>query len=139
MEGFDLSTVDVKPRSQEGVEMQLLGPDRLPLPVWLRVRGTDSDAYQHKSEEIMARSLERAGRRQTQEEKNAEVWELQATLICGWRPKLALGKGQPAVEYSPENAQKLLREHGYIFEQVHLFSRDRQNFLPGPASSSSGT
>lgn len=136
---FDLSTVDPKPRSNAGVEMQLLSAGR-PVPnVFILVRGRDCDAYQLKSDDIVARDLARGQLKQTPEEKNAEFWELQATLVAGWRPRLALAKGEQALEYSPQNAAKLLERHKWIFEQVLNFSRDRENFLPGPEQSSSGS
>jgi hypothetical protein len=133
-EGFDLSAVDIRPRSQEGVEMPLLDPAGRATGVILLVRGTDSDAYTEMFKEQVRRGVARAPRKQTEEEKNQEFWELHATLIAGWRgTRLMLG-GKP-LEYSPANAANLLEQYAWVWEQVRRFADNRANFLPGPSRS----
>lgn len=138
-ESVDLSAFDVRPRAQEGVEMQLVDPARRATKVFIRVRGRDSRAYNDVFEAQLRRKAERGPQRQTEKERLDELYELSASLVCGWRPKLAIVKGEAAVEYSPANAQRLLVEHVYIWEQVENFAGNRANFLPPPASSSSAT
>lgn len=130
---FDLESTDVRPRSQEGVEMTLLDPAGRRTPVVLRVRGTDCEMYNEKLREQVRRGIERGPRKATEEERNAEFYELHATLIAGWNDALRLG-GKPFV-HTPENAARLLEDYAYIFEQVRRFSDNRVNFLPGSASS----
>lgn len=139
MDSLDLSKLDVKPRAQDGVEMPLLGPGFLPTGAFLRVRGLDSLAYRERFEAQQRAKLDRAGRRLSQAERDAEFWELQGTLVCGWRPKIAIAVGEQAVEYTHDNAVRMLKEHPFIWEQVYAFSQERANFLPGSASSSSGS
>lgn len=138
-EAFDLTPLDVRPRAQEGVEMRVLDPAGMPTKAILRVRGTDSRAYTETIEAQVRRVNERGQQKQTEQERTEEFWELQGTLVCGWRPKLVIAKGEAPAEYSPGTAVRLLREHAYIWEQVRAFARARENFLPPPASSSSSS
>lgn len=139
MEDFPLWKTDYRPRAQEGVEMTYVRPDGTPTPLKLRVRGTDSVAYQRKLEGNVKADMERGLVKQTAQEKETEFWELQATLLCGWTPRIALEEGKPGVEYSEANAALLLRARADMWEQVRLFARNRENFLPGSSSSSSGS
>lgn len=129
---FDLDGVDVRPRSQEGVEMPLLDPAGNDTGVILLVRGTDSEAYKDKMAEQVRRKMDRQGRNQTQEERNEEWWELHATLIADWRGVPMMRGGKP-LEYSPKNAASFLEQYDWAFEQVRRFADRRANFLPGPA------
>lgn len=134
MDGFDLQSVDVRSRSQEGVEMPLIDPAGRPTGIVLLVRGTDCQAYSDMLKEQLRRATARAPRKPTEEERNAEFYELHATLVAGWQGKPMLLGGQP-FEYSPANAAKLLEQYAWIFEQVRRFSDNRANFLPGSSSS----
>jgi hypothetical protein len=132
-DAFELNAVDVRPRAQEGVEMELLDPAGRETGVFLVVRGTDCAAYKDKMREQLERQIQRNGRIKTQEEKNTEFYELHATLIAGWRGKqLTLG-GAP-LEYTQANAAMLLEQYDWAFEQVRRFADRRGNFLPGPPS-----
>lgn len=130
---FELDKVDVKPRSQEGVEMELLDPAGNPTGVILIVRGTDAAAYKDKLREHTKRAVDRASRAQTQEERDREFLELHATLIAGWKGK-PLTRNGAALTYSQENAVSLLDQYDWIFEQVRRFADRRANFLPGPSA-----
>ena len=139
-EPFDLSGCDVRPRAQEGVDMALLSPAGRPTGVTLRVRGRDSQAYQDTIQAQVRRGIERAPRKPTEQERNAEFWELQATLVAGWHVEgkpasLVLAKGAPALECTPENVAAALEQHAWLFEQVNRFADKRENFLPGSAAS----
>jgi hypothetical protein len=131
-EGLDLDRVDVRPKSQEGVAMVLLDPAGKATKVSLIIRGTDCQAYKDMLKAQLRRQVDRMPRKSTEEEKNAEFYELHATLIAGWTGLRI--KGQPH-EYSPENAARLLEAYDWVFEQVRRFADNRANFLPGPSSS----
>lgn len=135
MEDFALWKTDYRPRAQEGVEMTYIAPDGAPTPLKLRVRGTDSAAYQRALEDSVKAQMERGQRKQTDEEKDAEFWAMQGSLVCGWNYRIALAEGQPGLEYSESNAAQVLRARPDMWEQVRVFARDRLNFLPGSASS----
>lgn len=132
-DAFELDKVDVKPRSQEGVEMELLDPAGNPTGVILIVRGTDSEAYKDKLCEHTKRAVDRQSRAQTQGERDREFLELHATLIAGWKGKPLTRAGAP-LPYSAENAASLLDQYDWIFEQVRRFADRRANFLPGPST-----
>jgi len=139
-EPFDLSDCDVRPLSQEGVDMALLSPAGRPTGVTLRVRGRDSQAYQDMIQAQVRRAIERAPRKATTEERNAEFWELQATLVVGWstdgKPAaLVFEKGGVSLECTASNVAAALEKHAWLFEQVNGFADKRANFLPGSASS----
>lgn len=136
----DLSGLDVRPLAQEGVDMPLLSPAGRPTGVTVRVRGRDSQAYQDTIQAQVRRAIERAPRKATTEERNAEFWELQATLVVSWavdgKPAaLVLEKGGPALECTPRNVAAALENHAWLFEQVNAFADKRANFLPGSESS----
>lgn len=128
---FDLAHADVRPRSQEGVDMPLLDPAGRATGVTLRVRGSDCASYQAEIQEQIRRGIQRAPRKATEAEKNAEFYELHATLVAGWEGLYLKGEPFP---YTPANAARLLEEYTYIFEQVRRFADNRANFLPQPAS-----
>lgn len=130
---FDLDAVDVRPRAQEGVEMELIDPAGRPTGVVLIVRGTDSEAYKEKLRDQVRRHIERQGRKPSDAERDAELWELHATLIAGWKGRPLMRGGNP-IEYSAANAARLLEQYDWVFEQVRRFSDKRANFLPGPST-----
>lgn len=138
-EAFDLDAHDPRPKAQEGVEMTLLDPRGKPTKVKLMVRGTDCDAYNDTLQAQTRRRIERLPRKATEDEADAEFYELHATLIAGWpagtfKRRSAEGAAVP-FEYSPPNAARLLKDYAYILEQVRRFADNRGNFLPGAASS----
>lgn len=132
-DAFDLSAVDVRPRSEEGVEMELIDPAGNPTGVILVVRGTDSATYKDKLRDHTKRAVDRGVRVQTQDERDREFLELHATLIAGWKGKPLVRAGAP-LPYSAENAVSLLDQYDWIFEQVRRFADRRANFLPGPST-----
>jgi hypothetical protein len=131
---FDLDAHDPRPRAEEGVAMVLLDPRGRATAVTLQVRGTDCELYNALLQAHTRRRLERAPRKTTPAESEAEFYELHATLLAGWPAGTFQRKGQP-FEYSPSNAAQLLRDYPYILEQVRRFADERANFLPGSASS----
>lgn len=129
---FNVDAFDVRPKSQEGVWMTLLDPRRLPTGARFLIRGTDSDAYNDMLKAQIRRWADRAPRKATEDEKDAEFWELHATLIADWS---GMATNDGPLPFSPAVAARLLKANSYIFEQVRRFADDRANFLPGPASS----
>ncbi len=132
MEGFELDRVDIRPKSQEGVDMELRDPAGKPTGVILIVRGTDSAAYKEKQQEHIRRQIGRAGM-PSEEERNREFLELHATLIAGWKGKPLMRAGVQ-MAHSPENALALLDQYDWIFDQVRRFADRRANFLPGSST-----
>jgi hypothetical protein len=128
---YDLDAHDPRPKADAGVEMQLLDACRRPIGIMLRLRGTDATIYH----ELMGRHLVRRSERLrlSAEEQLAssdgEFYELRATLVAGW-PAGAFKRNGNAFDYSPANAQELLRQYPYILEQVLAFASERRNFLP---------
>lgn len=131
----DLSGFDVRPKSQEGVEMPLLDPAGRTTNVVLGVRGIDSQAYADKAKEHIRRRTARAPSRASEAERNAEWWEQQATLVAWWKPeKIVFEKGGQPLQCTPANVAAVLEVHSWVYEQVLKVANDRANFLPGPAT-----
>lgn len=131
-DAYDLDAHDPRPMAQAGIEMPLLDPAGRRTTVVLRVRGMDCEAFSDMLKAQVRRRMELGSRKLSVEERNAETWELYATLVAGWS---GLSKGGQPFEYSQKNAAQLLEQHAYIFEQVRAFAENRANFLPGSASS----
>lgn len=131
----DLSGFDIRAPSQEGSEMRLLDPTGRETNVVFKVRGTDSEAYNGKMKEHLRRGVARAPRKPTEEERNAEFWELHATLVVSWSPaRIRFDKGGEELDCTPSNVATVLERHSWILEQVQSFAYRRANFLPGPAT-----
>jgi len=129
---FDLDAHDVRAKAQEGVWMTLLDPARRATGAQFLVRGSDAEEYQLMLKEQIKRWVSRAPQRPTEQEREFEFWELNATLVAGWK---GLKTKTGLLVYSPAECQRLLKEQSYIFEQVRRFADDRANFLPGPVGS----
>jgi hypothetical protein len=82
---MDLDHLDVRPKSQQGVWMDLLDPAGKVTKVRLLVRGTDCSAYNDKLKEQVRRGVERAGAQGDRGGEDAEFWELHATLVADWK------------------------------------------------------
>ena len=139
-ETVDLSGFDIRPRADAGAEMPLLDPAGRPTRVVVRVRGMDAQAYQDCVKRQLRAAKERLPRKASEDERNHEFWELQATLVAEWlvdgQPAaLVFEKGGPALECTPAAVAGVLERHPWVFEQVLRFAESRRNFLPGPASS----
>lgn len=139
METLDLSAFDTRERAQEGVDMPLLDPKGYPTGATVRVRGMDSQVYKGALEKFLSMSAD-LGRKPTQEERDAEFLKVQANLVAGWHVNgkpaaLIFEKGGEALECTPANVARVLRDHAWVEQQVSQFAGRRANFLPGPASS----
>ena len=132
---INLDALDTARGAEAGFELKLKAPDGHELAGHLKVRGFDSDTYQRTLDDQQRRRLAKgaAGRMPTVEEIEADALELSGSLVMGWSCPFDLeGK---ALEYSPANAQLLLRRFRWIREQVDRAAGVRANFLPGSSRS----
>lgn len=138
METYDLDAHDPRPKQEEGVEMTVLDPKGRPTGAKLMVRGTDSQAFNDTLSEQVRKRAEMLPRKQTNEEKDEDFYELYATLVAGWPSGTFTKKNRDGVkqpfDYTPKNAAALLKQYPYIFEQVRRFADNRGNFWQGPES-----
>lgn len=133
----DLSGFDVRPKSQEGVEMRLIDPTGKATNVIIGVRGIDSQAYADKAREHVRKRRDRGPVKVAEAERNAEWWEQQAMLVAWWKPdKIVFERGGNPIECTPANVAKVLEDHNWIYEQVLRVASERANFLPGSATAS---
>lgn len=129
-ESFDLDSIDIRGRAQEGVDMPFLDPRGEETGVILIVRGFDSKAYKDVAERNLRHRAEIYPRKLTEAESKAEFYEENAALLAGWKGKKLMRGGQ-VIEYSPANAAQLLENFDSMLEQVRGYARSRRNFLPG--------
>jgi len=132
---INLDALDTERGGEQGFDLELVGPDGAPLPGSLKIRGYDSTTYQQKLDEQQRRRLRHLATQKipTVEEMDAETLEAASVLIIGWTCPFELN-GQP-FEYSPDNAQTLLRRFRWLRQQVDRAAGNRANFLPGSSAS----
>lgn len=134
-ERINLDGLDTARGGELGYDLVLIGPDGRELPGHLKVRGYDSETYQQKLDEQQRR---RMAKLQTQkipsvEELEADTLELATVLVMGWTCPFDL-ESKP-LEYSPTNADRLLKRFRWIRQQVDRAAGNRANFLPGSSAS----
>lgn len=132
---IDLNALDTVAGGERGFELELKAPDGRALPGHIRVRGYDSPTYTQLLDEQQRKRLARAAMGKavpTVEELEAEALELVAALVMGWTLPFSLD-GQP-LEYTPANAQLLVRRFPWIRQQVDRAAGVRANFLPGSSA-----
>lgn len=132
-DAFELEKVDVRPRSQEGVDMELMDPAGEQTGVILIVRGYDSRAYKEIVEAHLRKRTEMLPRKPTDAELKAEFYEEQAALLAGWKGK-PLQRGGQVLAYTAAAAAEFLEGYDWVLEQVRRFAGNRRNFLPGSAT-----
>ncbi len=143
---FDLDSIDVAASCEAGHEFQLNHPLTLePLPVFVTVRGMESDRVTRHLQERMrsdAQRLTQARRRGqaapelTPEESEARAVELAAVCTIGWR---GVTSGGAELAFSLESARAVYRRHAWMGLQVIEQARDLGNFAPKPNASLSSS
>lgn len=141
---FDLDAFNLKAAADAGFELQVLDPvHQLATPIWIRLLGRDSSAYQAKLREQQRRRTELLRRKgkaavPDMEEMIAETIELLVVATIGWRVErlVSLNK-QPFPEYSPAAARALYADDGFswIRDQVDAAIADRANFTKASSAS----
>lgn len=125
--------------ANEGIEVPLYLPDGTRSDHWLRIRGTDSDAFRQAEAEGRRKLLEAAAEKDQQKlaavaVANTEL--LLCSLIIGWSFEQ---------ECNEENKKKLLREAPQIGDAIDKMASRRMLFFkkgspdsaPSPVQSSS--
>lgn len=106
-------------------------------PVRLFILGPDTPKMQAIERAIQGKRLKAASRTGkvslTVEEIEAETIDRLATSIVGWEN---LQRGGKPLEYSHEEARKLMRDLVWMRDQVDAFGRDRGNFLAASGKTS---
>jgi hypothetical protein len=127
MKASDFYTV---PRSEEGVEVPLLGPNNEPTEGRIRIVGQDSKAYRAASAELVRRNAEIGA----MEDRDAAdilaagyLLDFQAALITGWNFD---------EEFTPANLREFLTNAPRIGAQIQGLCEQVHRFF-GPASTNS--
>jgi hypothetical protein len=135
-ERIDLNALDTVAGAERGYPLELKTPDGRALPGHVRVRGYDSPTYTQLLDEQNQRRMHRMAMTKTtptQQELKADEQEAEAALVAGWTVPFNLD-GQP-FEYTPANAQLLLKRWPWIRDAVVRAAGVRANFLPGSSAS----
>ena len=108
--------------------------------MFIRVRGTDSDAFTRANDELQQRRMARLPQEKpTPESIREDALELSASLVAGWPYPGSFEREGEQLPYTAFNARLLLRQYPWIREQVEGFAQTRANFLLPSASSSPST
>lgn len=138
VEAFDLDTLNVRDGADAGFELQLLDPAHgQPTPIFVRLLGRDSTAYQAKLREQQRRRTEllrRQGRKAVPDvdQMEAETIDLLVASTAGWRLERPVTlRGKPFPDFSPAAARELYSDDGFswIRDQVDAAIADRANFM----------
>lgn len=125
--------------ANEGIEVPLYLPDGTRSDHWLRIRGTDSDAFRQAEAEGRRQLLEAAAEKDQHKLSAVAVANtelLLCSLIIGWSFEQ---------ECNEENKKKLLREAPQIGDAIDkmasrrmlFFKKGSLNSTPSPVQSSS--
>lgn len=143
-ETFDLDTLNVRAGADAGFELQLLGPaNGEPTPIFVRLLGRDSAAYQTKLREQQRRRTELLRRQGLKrlpdiEQMEADTIDLLVASTAGWRLERPVTlRGKPFPEFSPAAARELYADDGFswIRDQVDAAIADRANFMKASSAS----
>lgn len=134
---MDLSALKL---ADKAMPMELLDMDGEPMAtatgkVVFMVHGTDSTVFKNLDSALTAKRLRKMAKKKktlinaladiTPEEQEAERIERIAVCIAGWEN--VYEDGEP-LDYTPENAARLVAEYAVIADQVEAFATDRANF-----------
>jgi len=131
---FDLGVVDTRKRSEEGVELQILGADGFPVQVRgetlaIVLAGPDSDRFAEGQRKAQKRQMEAAEKRQELPDGEFMAIVLSHCAIS-WTGVYHPGEKGKAIPCSPEAAFELFKQYPWIREQAKGFAGLRANFLP---------
>jgi hypothetical protein len=122
----DLSQFNTRPKSENGVPLILKHPvSQRELDATLIIRGKDAESYQRAILKINRDALNLA----TQESDPLLMCaQILAAAIVGWH---GIALGEETLDYTPENAVRLLMDYPWIAEQVETGITNRALFITG--------
>jgi hypothetical protein len=125
---FDLSTLDIAAKAEEGAELSLVHPvTGEELGVYLRIAGKDSEIHLRAIRQLAdKRSKKHLRNKLTAEDVERDSMEIRARVTLSWRGVVLDGEELPC---NRENALALYRRFPWIVEQVDEFVYDRGNYL----------
>lgn len=128
---MDLSTIDTTATANEGVDLELRGPDGALLtqdngtPITIKLLGKDSDVFVREINANSNRALKQRGKPQTAEAQRADAIRLLAKCTVSWNGIKVSGE---ALACTYENAVAIYSKFAFIREQVDEFIAERANF-----------
>ena len=131
---MDLSSIDLQAAAEQGEKMYLEHPvtgetvkDDDGNPMWSKVLGTDSKAYNRAVSRIASKRTRKGKGQITVEQQAENAADLLSELSVDWY--IQTDKDYP--EFSADAAKQLYIEHKWIRQQVDDFAGDRANFYKG--------
>lgn len=134
---FDLTKNDLGAIAEVGYEFNLALPTGEPTSVYITVLGDMSPTVKnfHRKRFAEMKAQEQAFRRRNPHKEmemsldEAEEFAVEAAAIRvkAWR---GLGEGGVAVDCTPENVRRVLKQHTWIREQIQTEASELLNFRP---------
>lgn len=133
---FDLSKNNFAEAAEVGYEFELKLPTGGVTGAFVTVRGDQSKTVKAYSRKKYAefKQKEQVARRRGKEVEDMSLEEAEdlavesaIVRIIGWK---GIAEGGKEVAFTPENAQRILREHAWIREQVVEEASQLLNFRP---------
>lgn len=132
---FDLTKNDLSVAAEAGYEFELMLPTGEPTGAFITVRGEQSPAVKAYGRKMfnMYQQKQKIAKRKGKEDEldldEAEDMQIETAFVrmIGWKGLAEAGK---AVEFTPENAKRILRQHSWIREEVMNESSNLMNFRP---------
>jgi len=127
MSGFNLKTLDVVSKANEGTTVDIVHPvTGDPLGIKVQVVGQDSDLYRKAQRKILNKRLNDKKFKTRAEELENEAIDLLAGCTVGWE---GIQEGETDIPFSVDAAKRVYREYPWMKEQVDMAIGDRGNFL----------
>lgn len=131
---FDLSTLDTAKLSDEGVVMHFRHPEtNEKLPLWVRLKGADSEAYQRVADASLNEVFKQIAKAGKVNRTAADTREEQVNSVCAMITEWGgFSKNGEALELTDANKKEIFgwRGYGWALAQANTFILDRANFLP---------
>ena len=128
---MDLSSIDLQAAAEQGEKMYLEHPvtgetvkDDDGNPMWIKVLGTDSKAYNRAVSRIASKRTRKGKGQITIEQQAENAADLLSELSVDWY--VVIDGDTP--KFSVEAAKQLYIDHKWIRQQVDDFAGDRANF-----------
>lgn len=125
---MDLDSLKI---TEDAVDLKIYNPvSGEKTDIIIKVIGQDSEEYKEKARALYKRALKKAPKgdlsKLNDDDDEAFAVKIRAAHIKGWENLTEKGK---VLEFSQENAERIMREYPVIADQIIEFVADRANFM----------
>lgn len=115
-------------KADEGVWIDIVGPNGEATDVKVKVLGADSKAYKDRQKELMDRRIKNRKMTISAEDIENEALSTLASCVVAWE---GVCDDNGAIKHSDAAVRKLLKENNWLREQIDAEVSDRSRFLSG--------